>query len=89
MVDLEIVLQYLKDNNFKLVDRIDLDNFYFEIGDIVASLTSPHSGNNYSYLLRADFKKDFDRWSNCYFETNFKNYKEMLIAVAELNSSFH
>lgn len=88
MIELDKVLQCFKENNFKLVNRIDFDNFYFEIENIIVSLTTPHSGNNYSYLLRADFKKNFDRWSNCEFETNFKTNEEMLNAISELNELY-
>lgn len=85
MLKLNKVLQCFKENNFELVNRIDFDNFYFECGNVIISLTTPHSDNDYSYLLRADFKKNFNKWNNCEFETNFKTNEEMLIAISELN----
>lgn len=36
--------------------------------DMLISVTAPHGGNGYNYLLRANRGVTFDRWSNSEYE---------------------
>ena len=48
----------------------EMDGVYaFENDDLYVQLINPHEGTNFEYVIRAEFKEDFDRWSNCVYET--------------------
>lgn len=44
-------------------DNDEITHLYFECDDLYFCAIAPHSGNNYQFLLRANPKKTFDRWS--------------------------
>ena len=48
----------------------EMDGVYaFENDDLYVQFINPHEGTNFEYIIRAEFKEDFDRWSNCVYET--------------------
>ena len=48
----------------------EMDGVYaFENDDLYVQFINPHEGTNFEYVIRAEFKEDFDRWSNCVYET--------------------
>ena len=59
----------------------EITQIYFsdDIYDIVVCLTYPRDEEGYllSYLLRAEFQRDFDRWSNCSYEATFEDENEL------------
>ena len=47
-----------------------MDGVYaFENNDLYVQFINPHEGTDFEYVIRAEFKEDFDRWSNCVYET--------------------
>ena len=48
----------------------EMDEVYaFENDDLYVQLINPHEGTNFEYVIRAEYKEDFDKWSNCVYET--------------------
>ena len=48
----------------------EMDGVYaFENNDLYVQFINPHEGTDFEYVIRAEFKEDFDRWSNCVYET--------------------
>ena len=48
----------------------EMDGVYaFENDDLYVQFINPHEGTDFEYVIRAEFKEDFDRWSNCVYET--------------------
>ena len=48
----------------------EMDGVYaFENDDLYVQFINPHGGTNFEYVIRAEYKEDFDRWSNCEYET--------------------
>ena len=48
----------------------EMDGVYaFENDDLYVQFINPHKGTDFEYVIRAEYKKDFDRWSNCEYET--------------------
>ena len=43
--------------------------YAFENDDLYVQFINPHEGTDFEYVIRAEFKEDFDRWSNCVYET--------------------
>ena len=47
----------------------EMDEVYaFENDDLYVQFINPHEGTDFEYVIRAEFKEDFDRWSNCVYE---------------------
>ena len=48
----------------------EMDGVYaFENDDLYVQFINPHEGTDFEYIIRAEYKEDFDRWSNCEYET--------------------
>ena len=48
----------------------EMDGVYaFENDDLYVQFINPNEGTDFEYVIRAEFKEDFDRWSNCVYET--------------------
>ena len=48
----------------------EIDEVYaFENDDLYVQFINPHEGTDFEYVIRAEYKEDFDRWSNCEYET--------------------
>lgn len=57
----------------------EMTQIYFsdDVYDIVACIIYLHGGNDMKYLLRTEFGRDFDRWSNCSYEQSFEDENEL------------
>ena len=55
----------------------EMTNLTWSKGGIAYSITSPHKGNDFKYLFRANPIKTFDKWGNADIERYFDNI-EML-----------
>ena len=57
----------------------EITQIYFsdDVYNIVVCIIYPHGGNDMKYLLRAEFQRDFDRWSNCSYEVTFEDENEL------------
>ena len=42
--------------------------YAFENDDLYVQFINPHEGTDFEYVIRAEYKEDFDRWSNCSYE---------------------
>ena len=48
----------------------EMDGVYaFENDDLYVQFINPHEGTDFEYVIRAEYKEDFDKWSNCEYET--------------------
>ena len=48
----------------------EMDEVYaFENDDLYVQFINPHEGTDFEYVIRAEYKEDFDKWSNCEYET--------------------
>ena len=48
----------------------EMDGVYtFENDDLYVQFINPHEGTDFEYVIRAEFKEDFDKWGNCEYET--------------------
>lgn len=56
----------------------EIDNIFVNANDLVYySITGPHSGNGFTFLVRADAAASHDRWSNCDWEYNFEDVTQV------------
>ena len=64
----------------------EMDEVYaFENDDLYVQFINPHEGTDFEYVIRAEFKEDFDRWSNCVYETYSTNLeKDLSEIISEL-----
>lgn len=47
----------------------EMDGVYtFENDDLYVQFINPHEGTDFEYVIRAEYKEDFDRWGNCSYE---------------------
>ena len=60
--------ELVKQLNLRLNWEID-EVYAFENDDLYVQFINPHEGTDFEYVIRAEFKEDFDRWSNCEYET--------------------
>ena len=60
--------ELVKQLNLRLNWEID-EVYAFENDDLYVQFINPHEGTDFEYVIRAEFKEDFDRWSNCVYET--------------------
>ena len=48
----------------------EMDGVYaFENDDLYVQFINPHEGTDFEYVIRAEYKEDFDKWGNCSYET--------------------
>ena len=63
----------------------DDDTFYSNLyavqDEIVISITAPHSGNGFSYLLRADYAASHDKWGNAAYEETFQDEGSLILKI--------
>lgn len=60
----------------------EMDEVYaFENDDLYVQFINPHEGTDFEYVIRAEFKEDFDRWSNCVYETYSTNLEKDLSEI--------
>ena len=64
----------------------EMDGVYaFENDDLYVQFINPHEGTYFEYVIRAEYKEDFDRWSNCEYETYSTNLeKDLSEIISEL-----
>lgn len=81
---MEEIYQYLQLITNYSLDTIrnettnEIDNIFVNAGTVYYSITGPHSGNGFSFLLRADAAATHDRWSNCDWEYEFSTKEEVI-----------
>jgi hypothetical protein len=79
---MEELLRYLKEYGYELTDSLsddsgDITHLFFERMNLIYCIIAPHSGNGYKYILRANSKITFDKWSNCEVEYKFDTIEEV------------
>lgn len=78
MIKIETIINEFLELGLELVENVENTSYYFDNrANIVVLVIVPHEGNNYNWIIRADTKDGFDRWSNCIFESEFKTEKEL------------
>ena len=88
MIELEMLIDYISQigsnlgyvtdaeaasNVARLPHDVQFTNIYWEINDLLFSITFPHQNNDYQYILRICPKKTFDRWSNAEIEVYYSD----------------
>ena len=47
----------------------EMDGVYaFENDDLYVQFINPHEGTDFEYVIRAEYKEDFDKWINYSYE---------------------
>ena len=47
----------------------EMDGVYaFENDDLYVQFINPHEGTDFEYVIRAEYKEDFDKWGSCSYE---------------------
>ena len=66
----------------------EMDGVYaFENDDLYVQFINPHEGTDFEYVIRAEYKEDFDRWSNCEYETYSTDLeKDLSEIISELKA---
>ena len=59
--------ELVKQLNLRLKWEMD-DVYAFENDDLYVQLINPHEGTDFEYVIRAEYKEDFDKWGNCSYE---------------------
>lgn len=60
-------------------------HLYAQQGEVIISVTAPHSGNGFSYLLRADYAATHDKWGNAAYERSFKDVADLFLEIIMQN----
>lgn len=81
MVEQAYVLEEILKRGWKLEDNLDDTNYYYSKGALLLSYTVPHSGNEYSHLIRAEHREDFDRWSGTKVSEFVKDTEHLVVAL--------
>ena len=76
----------------KLVDALELkldwelDGIYVFSNDIlVVQFVYPHEGTEFKYMIRAEYKENFDKWGNCFYDELFTDLeKELDLIILDL-----
>lgn len=58
-----------------------ITHIYSTLGDYMFEIVFPHSGNRFSFLLRADATATHDRWSVSDYEEHFNTPLELIFAL--------
>lgn len=58
-----------------------VNEIVWQRNDILYSITSPHAGNDFTYLVRINPRETFDRWSNADIELKFFSCDEAIAAM--------
>lgn len=66
-------------------DQTYYSHIYFAKGDFIFCLTAPHSGNGFSYMLRADYAATHDKWGNAAYEEFFKHPEDVILKILNIN----
>ena len=60
----------------------EMDGVYaFNNDTLCVQFINPHEGTDFQYVVRAEYKEDFDRWSNCSYETYILDLEKDLNSV--------
>ena len=67
----------------------EMDGVYaFENNDLYVQFINPHEGTDFKYVIRAEFKEDFDKWGNCSYEVYStdleKDLSEIILDLKEM-----
>lgn len=54
---------------------------YCQRDDMIISVTAPHSGNGFSYMLRADYAATHDKWGNAAYEECFTDAADLILKI--------
>lgn len=60
-------------------------HIYGQRDDIIISITAPHSGNGFSYMLRADYAATHDKWGNAIYEEFFTDAADLILKILMMN----
>ena len=74
----------IKELNLKLYCHSH--NYYMENDDIVVCLIIPHRGSEFKYIVRADYKKNFDKWINVPYELYLQEDSDIEIAIKQIKN---
>lgn len=55
-----------------------MSHLTWEMNEILYSITSPHEGNDFTFLLRVNPKKTFDKWGNADIEEYYDTIDELI-----------
>lgn len=83
MIFIERLLKTI--DGLSLVEEID-GNYYMRANNLILCLIEPHSGTDYKYCLRADYKEIFDKWGNSPLEEFFiddESFNNTLLTLNE------
>ena len=87
---MEEIAELLEREGWRITGYIrDEDTYYSHIygqrDDIIISITAPHSGNGFSYMLRADATATHDKWGNAIYEEFFTDAADLILKILMTN----
>ena len=64
----------------------EIDGVYaFNNDTLYVQFISPHEGTGFQYVVRAEYKEDFDKWGNCSYEVYISDLeKDLNIILLDL-----
>ena len=64
----------------------ELDGVYVFSNDMLwVQFVYPHEGTEFKYMIRAEYKENFDKWSNCFYDELFTDLeKELDLIILDL-----
>lgn len=74
----------IKELNLKL--DWEMDGVYvFNNDTLYVQFINPHEGTDFQYVIRAEYKEDFDKWGNCSYEAYISDLeKDLNLIISEL-----
>lgn len=80
--DMVRVIEQMNTGGFGFVDDWDMSTTYFSKvnhrGEWLVSVTEPHEGNNYKWLVRANKHETFDKWGNADFQEYYDDINDFM-----------
>lgn len=64
----------------------EMDGVYAFSNDVLyVQFINPHGGTDFKYVVRSEYKEDFDKWGNCSYEVYFLDLeKDLNRIISEL-----
>lgn len=61
------------------------DVYAFSNKTLFVQLVYPHEGTDFKYMLRADYRENFCKWGNCFYEEFFTDLdKDLNLIIKDL-----
>lgn len=79
------IINMLIKNGYLFTGNFEESHYYFANDKVMVCYVTPHEGNGFKHMIRAEIIEDFDRWSNAQFEEFIDEVDELVSLIFILN----